>query len=291
MTRRLFLAIAFLFSLFGMSGTAFAGTDYRISWGDNLTKISERFGSSIERIMEANAGSPAIKTRDLILADFIITIPEKDADVVRAAPRESVVRLGDARDAEKPHVAASSDRATANVRHAKSGAPTRGTLREGRERIATSDARRTNAIARVAHFVTDAASASEDRLRPAKAKAVEGMPRPLLLSETSANGTTRVSEHGEAPDASLPPTRTIDVRALAASDPDAIMTFVAIKRQLEAEVPGRDTTTLAFLIWKRRMSGIPPPEPNSPIVADASPVDAGRREETSVAGLIPEIAD
>lgn len=49
--------------------------EYTIPYGSNLTKISVTFRTTPEAIMKLNAGNPAIKNRDIILAGYRIYIP------------------------------------------------------------------------------------------------------------------------------------------------------------------------------------------------------------------------
>jgi len=50
-------------------------TTYKIESGDNLTKIAKQFGTTVDAIMAANVGNPAIKSRNLIIAGKNINIP------------------------------------------------------------------------------------------------------------------------------------------------------------------------------------------------------------------------
>lgn len=48
---------------------------YKLKWGDTLSALAARFGTTVDAIMAANVGNPAIKTRDLIYAGMTINIP------------------------------------------------------------------------------------------------------------------------------------------------------------------------------------------------------------------------
>ncbi len=83
MKRSRWLASVLALLLLILSITAVSALTYRVTWGDTLTKIASRFGTSISSILQAN---PQITNPNLIFVGQDLEIPTGDATPVPTTP-------------------------------------------------------------------------------------------------------------------------------------------------------------------------------------------------------------
>lgn len=99
MRRQIFMwmGLIVLFFAFGISQEAFAAGQYKVKRGDNLAKISKKFGVSIEALKEANdLQSNALKPRQiLVIPKSSKTKVAKSQRSAPAATASYVVKKGD----------------------------------------------------------------------------------------------------------------------------------------------------------------------------------------------------